>query len=318
MNPLIVTPFFDGRPGHEKQTRGLLRALDRLTAVQVTDACRVSLRAGPNAINWARYLLGLVPKVAPQAEQAHLLVGTGSRTHIPMLLTKRRTSARVVTCMLPDPLLRDTVDLCLVPMHDRPARADNLFVTLGPPNNAVNEHRHDLRRGLVLVGGLDPKSHRWDSPTTMKQIETIITKEPDREWTVSSSPRTPADMVVLLDTFCQNRARTIFFRSEDTPAGWIEEAYAVHETVWVTADSVSMVYEALTAGCKVGVLPVRWKKKTNKFQAGIDFLHKGGRIVTYENWLSGASMTEAPPLDEAERCATEILRRWWPEKLSSR
>jgi len=312
--PLIVTPFFDGRPGHEKQTRGILRALHELTAIRETPPRIVATSAGATAVDWLRYLLGLPTPPLPQQNIPHLLIGTGSRTHIPMLLTRRQTSGKVVTCMTPDYLVRNKIDLCFIPRHDQPMVAENVFVTFGSPNTAIDENRHEPDQGLILVGGIDTKSHRWDTAATMGQIETVIAGSQASRWTVSSSPRTPDSMIHRLDTFCKEKSNTAFFQASDTPPGWIEETYATHDAVWVTADSVSMVYEALTAGCRVGILPIHWKRKTNKFQLGIDLLRENRRVVTYEDWLTGASLGEARPLDEAGRCAAEILQRWWPKK----
>jgi mitochondrial fission protein ELM1 len=93
-----------------------------------------------------------------------------------------------------------------------------------------------------------------------------------------------------------------------TPRGWLEKMYDSCGTVWVTADSISMIYEALSAGCRVGVIPVRWKKKENKFQRSLDFLVSEKRIVFFPD--SPEESVIAEHLDEAGRCAGEIIRRW--------
>jgi hypothetical protein len=107
-----------------------------------------------------------------------------------------------------------------------------------------------------------------------------------------------------------------FFRSADTPAGWVEEQYALNRTVWVTADSISMVYEALTAGCSVGVLQVEWLRQDNKFNKSLQFLTEKEMIVDFDAWQEGASMPtlKDKQLNESLRCAREILRRWWPDR----
>jgi mitochondrial fission protein ELM1 len=108
-----------------------------------------------------------------------------------------------------------------------------------------------------------------------------------------------------------------FYRSLNTPAGWVEKEYGMNGTVWVTADSISMVYEALSAGCSVGILPVKWLQQDNKFQKSLTILHQKKMIVDFHEWQSGEKMPVPPaePFNEAVRCAREILRRWWPERL---
>lgn len=316
MIPLEIVSFFDGRLGHEKQTRGILNALGRLTPVRVE-----TIRVAPPAfktvcLNWFYYLVSPAAKYVKTDCRADLIIGTGTGTHLPMLIYRRKCGAKVVTCMTPDFFLKGAIDLCFVPRHDRPKPALNVFTTLGPPSAVMLNEAHDSSKGLILVGGLDPKSHYWQSETVLEQIENILARNRTMVWTISSSPRTPRETVQRLERLAAQPSEVIFFKSEDTPAGWIETQYARSEVVWVTADSMSMIFEALSAGCRVGILPVKWKHRHNKFQESIDHLLKGDYVTAYRSWLAeGGSMAKPGRLDEASRCAKEILRRWWPERL---
>jgi uncharacterized protein len=315
MRPLSIVAFMDGRLGHEKQTRGLLRALSARTAVQVA---HIHLSA-PSMLSGIRnaWLSARADVSQRQAGggRTDLIIGTGARTHIPMLLYQKRSGGRLVTCMTPNIFYRNRFDLCFIPQHDAKRAAENLFVTVGPPGLVEDLKRHDPARGLILVGGLDRKSHHWDSPAIMARIEHIVRRQPHLHWTISSSPRTPEEMILLLDHFFAGGGPISFFRSQDTPDGWIEKAYAENQMVWVTADSISMVYEALAAGCQVGIIPVQWKRRDNKFQRSIDYLAEQQWVVTYDKWLEGLKPAPGAPLNEARRCAEEMLRRWWPERL---
>lgn len=317
-DPLSVVAYTDGRPGHEKQTRAVLAALEGMTPLRVK-TCALApasgwrrLVQGVKALAWQG---GSSPGFEPR--RIDLIIGTGSTTHLPMIALKRHCRGRLVTCMSPDPLLRRWFDLCLVPRHDTPPVRENILPTFGPPCMKGSSSRHDPRRGLILAGGIDPKSHQWDPAAFMAQVSKLQVRMPDMHWTISSSPRTPADTVERLHRFAGDRRNVTFFRAEETPRGWIEAAYEVHSQVWVTADSVSMVYEALTAGCRVGILPVAWNRPQNKFQKGIDDLTDYGLVLAYDRWQEGDSWAATPkPLNEAERCASEILRRWWPTRLA--
>ncbi|MCJ8500741.1 ELM1/GtrOC1 family putative glycosyltransferase [Desulfatitalea alkaliphila] len=317
MNPLSIAAFLDGRLGHEKQTRGIIQVLERLTPVSVKEL-RLSQPPADGLRALAADGAALLRLLRPAAQQRHgtdLIIGTGARTHLPMLAYKRRHGGRVITCMAPDPLRRPWIDLCLVPMHDKVRPAANVLRTIGPPGTGCNRRAHDPGRGLLLIGGVDPKSHVWDSAALMEQVAALVGGETGLRWTISSSPRTPAEMVTQLAAFAAGDERTAFFDARETPPGWIEAAYDAHRTVWVTADSVSMVYEALTAGCRVGVLPVRWKRPQNKFQTGIEYLIRHQGVVTFDMWRRGRRPGTGPQLDEAHRCAEEILRHWWPNRL---
>ncbi len=324
MKPLSIVAFFDGRLGHEKQTRSILNALSGLTPIDI-DTIKVSVASSAFFKNWMSYFLPILQrdKQGGILHPVDLIIGTGTHTHIPMLTRKKlqcksqEEQVRVITCMTPDVLLRNKFDLCCIPMHDEPAAEDNVFVTQGPPSPLMFEKRHKPDRGLILVGGVDTKSHIWKSEEVAAQIRTIIDENPTMQWTVSSSPRTPEDICEKLEEMAGTMQQLSFFRSKDTPAGWVEDQYACNGTVWVTADSVSMVYEALTAGCSVGVLPVEWLRQENKFNKSLNFLTEKKMIVDFTAWQQGTPMPtlKDEQLNESLRCAREILRRWWPDRL---
>jgi mitochondrial fission protein ELM1 len=324
MKPLSVVAYFDGRPGHEKQTRGILHALSAMIQVEV-DSIKVSVAPSAYVKNWAAYFFSfLLPRRSgSNPDPVDLIIGTGSHTHIPMLLTKKARSGRagkqqrLVTCMTPDVLLRKKFDLCLVPVHDEPAAEDNIFITVGPPNTLSYEGKHQDNRGLILVGGVDVKSHIWKSEEVVAQVRIIIDRNPALYWTISSSPRTPENTCQALETMAASMQNVTFYRASETSSGWIEKQYALNRTVWVTADSISMVYEALTAGCSVGVLPVEWVHSDNKFNKSLNFLTRKEMIIAFDAWQQGASMPDRKDelLNESKRCAEEILRKWWPDRL---
>jgi mitochondrial fission protein ELM1 len=275
--------------------------------------------------NLAAYFFSFLPprRADSNAPPVDLIIGTGSHTHIPMLLAKKLQSrrsgrqVRVITCMTPESLLQNKFDLCFVPVHDEPAVKDNIFITVGPPNALKYEKKHLDDRGLILVGGVDTKSHVWKSEEVVAQLRIIIDRNPTVHWTISSSPRTPENTCQSLEAMAASMKRVSFFRAVNTPSGWIEEQYALNRTVWVTADSISMVYEALTAGCSVGVLPVEWVRSDNKFNKSLNSLTKKEMIIAFEAWQNGAPMPDRKDelLNESKRCAEEILRRWWPDRL---
>jgi len=318
MTPLEIVAFFDGRPGHEKQTRGILSALSRLTPLSVHErwvrpgSVLKSLKA------WIQYFRCRI-RPDPRSESRmtiDLIIGTGTHTHLPMLMLKERSGARVVTCMTPAyPLIR-RMDLCFVPMHDGVAAGGNRFTTVGPPNTAHPMGAKNPQKGLILIGGIDEKSHRWSTGRILSQIQSLLQKESSLRWTLSSSPRTPQETIAAVAALAARHPHAEFFRSESTPAGWIEKQYSENQTVWVTADSISMVFEALTAGCRVGLLPVAWKGSHSKIKRSVDYLIAHRWVTPFETWSTGGRLVGGETeLNEARRCAEEILKRWWPERF---
>ncbi len=128
---------------------------------------------------------------------------------------------------------------------------------------------------------------------------------------------TTGTTIVLLDNELNIRAHGYReFKQIYPQPGWVEQQYDNSTVVWVTADSVSMIFEALTAGCKVGVIPVDWKKRLNKFEKSVAFLEANGFILPFEAWVSTKDdWSEHENLNEAQRCADIIIMRWWEKNL---
>ena len=82
------------------------------------------------------------------------------------------------------------------------------------------------------------------------------------------------------------------------------------EVAWVSEDSVSMVYEALTGGARVGLLALPPRGGTGRVLRGLDRLLTDGWVTTHAHWCEEGALP--PPrlgFDEAARCARLILER---------
>lgn len=313
---LKVAVFLDGRPGHEKQTLGIIQALSDLTPVETKEVRVQRERGWKRVLHTLRYFLSIDIPIQDDFDDFDLMIGTGTATHLPMLSCKRKNNLPVVTCMTPASHLLRRFDLCFIPQHDSPAPAENVFTTIGPPNCSSSLGSHSLNHALILVGGIDHKSHHWSESLLEQQVRSLIEEAPQLTWTISSSPRTPRQSVEILEKISQELSNVTFCNYRSTPPGWVEKEYNQNQWVWVTADSLSMVYEALSAGCKVGILPVRWKNPRSKFVVSESFLIEKGLVVSFgdkEGW-SGVNKS-MKPFNEAKRCAKELLCRWKRKSL---
>lgn len=316
--PLKILCIGEGRPGHEKQSLAMVEAFSRLTSVEerrfriadkrslavlsVIDAARACLSPELSGTILKRY------GWADENFVPDLVVAAGTHTHGLLLLFGHHFKARTLVCMTPPSFIRDRVDLVLSPMHDGLKQEKNVLVTLGPPCRQIASGKRQPGRGLILVGGLDPSSHYWHNDMLVNQLETLLKKEGITDWVIGSSPRTPEETEKSMEIFAATHPHVSFVPFSKTSRGWVEEAYASSGEAWITADSISMVYEALTAGCRVGVLPVKWRKKENKFQKSLDFLH-GADWIRYPGERDDRK--DLPRFDEAGRIAGEALGRWW-------
>ena len=300
---LVVWIVSDGKPGHVNQSLGLAEALARATSTAI-----VTLPALPV---W-RASLALLLKRPPSSDlpKPDLIVGAGHATHLTLLAMRRALGARAVVLMKPS-LPRRWFDLCLVPRHDGIAPDAHTLLTEGALNRIRPVVRRDAgheRHGLILIGGISDH-FAWDSDAVQIQIKSILARTPGMRWMLTTSRRTPADFLAQLPS--TDNLEVVPHTA--TPPDWLPEQLGRSGTVWVTPDSASMVYEALTAGADVGVfdLPVNPKSRVGW---AIAHLADGQRITRFVNWCAhGKLHPNLHPLAEADRCATVMLE-WLKNK----
>ncbi len=308
---LRVAAFMDGSPGHEKQTKGIIEQLKKRISVDVIFVKVRKFSLFHQIIKWFKLFFITPDKFKIDLSDCDLLIGTGTHTHLEMLLHKKKDKIPTVSCMTPSSVLKNRFDLLFIPYHDNPDIKENIVATIGPPSCCENLSEHDGQRVLMLIGGTDPKSHAWNSNAIASHIESLIVHDMSKRYIISSSPRTPAETSRKIFTLSKYHDNVQFFDFKDTEPGWVEKEYYRCKHVWVTGDSISMVYEALSSGCMVGIIPVKWLKKNSKYLVSENYLINNGYVVTLEKYLKGkACWRNDKVLNEAERCADEIIRMW--------
>ncbi len=303
---LTIWRLTDGKPGHEKQSLGLARALERLAGARRYDlpvAGRTLRGALPALFDWLRRRFP-AGQALPDPD---LILAAGHATHLPALAARRARGGRIVVLMRPS-LPLGLFDLCLGPEHDRPPRRYSVIATRGVLNTVLPAPTKDPGRGLMLIGGPSPH-FRWDSDAVIDQVGKIAASTPQIAWQLTTSRRTPVNFLDKLAA--RPRPNLEALPHTATPPGWLEARLAECGQAWVTEDSVSMLYEALTADCRVGLLRLP-ASGSNRLAAGVAKLVDEGWIAPFEAWHPGR-LPDAPPVhfNEAERCARLILDGWF-------
>jgi mitochondrial fission protein ELM1 len=239
-----------------------------------------------------------------------LIIGAGRACQWPMLAARRACGGRAIYLMKPQwPAC--WFDLCLVPRHDRPRAHAKLLVTDGVLND-IQPARCNGHDGLILIGG--PSAHFfWDDQRVLTQVRQVIARAPEKNWVISDSRRTPATTRAGLQQLVA--ANVVFVHAADCAADWIPQQLARSDTAWVSSDSVSMLYEALSAGIAVGVLEVRAKRADRINTIAAD-LERRGFVQRFEPWSSGAGLRSNTPLAEAARCAGIIVARFAGDRVN--
>lgn len=298
--PLVVWRFTDGKPGHDRQTAGLLHALAAWRPLAIH-----TIPVGPLGVSWWGVLRRRLPALLSTLPKPGLLVGAGHGCERTLLAARRACNAPSVYLMKPG-LPLACFDLCLVPRHDDVAAGPAVELTQGVLNDLVPGTGPRDGPVPILVGG-PSKHHGWDEAALLRQIASLVFGSRERHFVISDSRRTPAATSAQLATFAQRGVSVISHR--DVGPDWLRDTLGHAADAWVTADSVSMLFEALTAGCAVGVLEVPVLRE-DRITSIAPLLVRDGVVASLGQWLAGSRLPRAAqPLAEAARCAAIVDAR---------
>lgn len=295
-HPPVIWLLCDGKPGHENQSLGLAEAIGRRVMCKIH---RIDLAEKPGMIG--RYFLGL--RACRDLPRPDLILGAGHSTHASLWWLARKTGAKSVVLMSPS-LPLGFFDLCIAPAHDFPEGFERagLVLTRGALNR-VEAAAGEKSGKLILIGG-PSKTHGWDGEALLEMLALAT----DRGgWDLTDSRRTPDG---FLDQARRRLPGVTVISHKETPPNWVPEKLGQAKEVWVTEDSVSMIYEALTSGARVGLLPLPRLKSGARVLNGIDRLLAEKFLTPFADWRESQRISSPPEiLREADRCAEIVLAR---------
>ncbi len=284
----------DNKPGHKNQLEGLLQALSEKHPVVPTWI----------EINKPQYsLASFLSLLLKSKNKIDFCIGAGHKTHLYLILCKLLTNAKSIVLMKPS-LPLSWFDLAIIPEHDGSFTATNIIQTKGVINKICHSSQHNENKGLFLIGG--PSRHYdWDNQNVIKQIHAITQSQPTIQWTLTTSRRTHEDFISQLQ---QKKLTIKIIPHTETTANWLPKALEESGQVWVSEDSVSMLYEALTSGANTGLLRVPCRHK-GRIQQGIEKLLNNKQLLDFNRWQEQAQFPDNTfHLNEADRIATLILQ----------
>ena len=297
----IIWLITDNKRGHENQSLGLIRALERVHPIQT-----ITLSTQTYHASWLQAICGKlsIPHNIPSPD---LIIGTGRRTHSTILAAGRKTGAPTIVLMTPPIGTRIFFDLCIAPEHDEKS-GSNLIYSKGALNIVQPGTALTDKQGLILIGG-PSANHAWNEAKISQQVQRILSSNPTIKWTLTTSRRTPPTTTQALSALANSQLQVE--PVEQTSADWLQQQLNCAGSIWVTEDSVSMVYEALTSGSRVGILNVPRKSSNSRVVRGLDKLICDQMVHPYEyNHADLLCYPKNAPLNEANRIAQMVLNRF--------
>lgn len=318
----MIWVLSDGKAGHLSQTRGLSMALIGLTGGHIRE---IDL-AGKGFFNKLKAVWGERYKATDHRSEKgapDFIIAAGHGMHVPLLLCgllfKR---AKTVVCMKPS-FPMNWFDYCVVPQHDLPSDVwanppAYIIPTIGALHGVKPSPKSPKMHTLMLIGG-PSKEYGWDERQMIEQLKAVVQSVVPRgqgpeggtqqKFLLTTSRRTPAGFVDALRLACP---AIDVVPVEETPRGWVADKLAGARAVWVTRDSVSMIYEALGSGAPVGLLKMMSRKgrtsSRSRVARGIEMLEEDGWVTPFDTWEKTGVLKSKGALVEVDRVA-ELLTK---------
>jgi len=228
-----------------------------------------------------------------------MVIGTGSNTYYATKMWAKEMQIRSVSMMLPRGYRLD-FDVIFVQQHDEVPMKNNIIKI--PANFSYIEPKKvysSSKKSIAIVIGGDNKILKFSVANLKKQLDFIKAYYDGYEIAISTSPRTSVEVEKLIHHY-HFEYEVIFSKNPINP---IPDFLEQCETVFITADSTSMISEAVSYGeSNIIILPLVGKKD-NKFMHFISTLQTQG----YVHILDGTIKNKNKKIDFLDYAKKAIL-----------
>ena len=283
----------DGKPGHEKQSLSLVRALEVEIDIKVFNI---------KILNLLHCVLSLKEQLK-KIPTPDLIIAAGHKTHMPLILIKLLFGGKSIVIMKPS-LPCNWFNLCIIPAHDKYEKKGYVFRSKGALANTKNLYKKNQKKGLILIGGIS-NHYKWDSNKIISQIKELLKNNININYILSPSRRTPKDFIKKIRKLSYNNLQIHLIKNQEQE--WLENHMNKSKYAWVSEDSISMIYESLTAGQVVGVLNLSGKKNS-RIVKEVDRLKEENIIFSNKKRSYKNTLKFNNTFNEASRCAKFIVK----------
>lgn len=263
---------------------------------------------------WAEILLKKTTSIsALEVAAPDIVIGAGHATHKALLFGAYALKAYSAVLMKPSfPLC--FFDAVICPEHDQLKESKRVLNTYGALNAIKPSSKATPKTtSLMLIGG--PSKHfAWHEQDLINQIQEICSKDSDRQWLLSDSPRTPSSFLPQLKKMNIQNLNCFHYQSSKLePLNTLMQKCAL---TWITPDSVSMVYESLTAHSPTFLFDMHQNnsKKPSRVARSIEKLINNKHVICFKDWQLNTNTTlNKLNLWEADRAAKWLLSQYFEQ-----
>ena len=273
MNSIIYC-VTDKRRGHILQLLGLVKALKNIISAQVfwIDDLSTNLANLPNPT---------------------LIIGAGGATFEFIKKTKRERGGISIILMSPKNI--DDFDLCIIPEHDHPQIKSNIIISRGTLHCYKNSFHKISNQAMLAIGG--PSIHHlWDDSKMIEKIVNIINQNKSLNFCLATTPRTPESFKNQIQMELKNKVNFLFFQQTKFESYY--KIFSRTKYLWITSDSLSLLFESLATGAEVKLIKVQIndnQASQNKFSFTEKYLEDSKKYNFSE---------------ETYRCAYQVCQRF--------
>ena len=298
--PRVLWVVTDEKPGHRSQQEGLVERLQALAPFDVHWLNIENLQVSLTDTLLRR-------RVQPDLPRPDWILGAGAGTHSLILKLKYLFGAKTILLMrgaFPMALF----DANITPVHDNPPKRDNVLPTIGVMNPVLPRYEgRDKATGTFLIGGINDH-YQWDDGNTIAQIEAVCHGQSQVQWTLTDSRRSPDTFLPALAA--KQIPNLTLISHKDTQRGFIKQQLDTTGQLWVTRDSVSMVYECITSGAPTGLLDMK-PLRQSRVVKDMNKLLAEGWLQDYSKWDVNQPLPQTEKrLWEADRGARWLLSKF--------
>jgi uncharacterized protein len=293
----------DGKPGHVNQSVAFARLLGLSYEIRPVAFRRRICKALSYLYDRRGILTDTLFRIEGDVPECWAVVSAGSATYYANRVTARRMNARSIAIMLPQGYRYD-FDLIVAQEHDCPPQRSNILslpVNLSYVIPAGLVRPDPANRYVSLVVGGTNTEFKMEPEPLERAIVDIFERFPKHQILVATSRRTPEAVEKMLE---QHPFAEKFFYSRN-PANPIPDFLAFSEYAFITADSTSMISEAVTFGNScVEVIPLKGRSKENKFLRMTAHLAELGCLHIYDGEVGAccAKINLSERLKEVQLC----------------